>query len=335
MKNIDTIEPVFYVNNEFKKCIEEIEQKLSLIILSDINKQRQLQIKSKVRSIYSSLAIEANALSLDSVEKIIDNNLVFGDRKDVQEVKNANELYENIDEYNWESEEDFLKAHTSLMKYLEDDNGYYRTHGEAVKKDDEIIYRAPESILVPSLMKSLFNFLNVNKNEIHPLILSALFHYYLVYVHPFSDGNGRIARFWVSLILTSWNDIFKYIPIEEEIYLNQKEYYESIASCHINGNANVFISFMLKCINSSLEKTTQETTQENAVIKLNVNQQKIVNYIKENPNITRYELSKKLGITPDGVKYNLNKLVKNNIIERVGSTKAGMWKLKNQKYDAD
>lgn len=323
MKNIDTIEPIFHISDENKKSIEEIEKKLSLIVLNDDNKRRNSQIKSKVRSIYSSLAIEANSLSLNSVKRIIDNKLVLGDRKEIQEVKNANELYENIDEYNWKNEEDFLKAHTLLMKYFEDDNGYYRNHGEAVKKGDEIIYIAPESILVPTLMKSLFKLLN--DNEIHPLILSAIFHYYFVYIHPFSDGNGRIARFWVSLILTSWNSNFKYIPIEEEMYLNQEEYYASIAKCHINGNANVFINFMLKCINTALEKTTQKTTQK---IKLNDNQLRIMELIKDNPKITRNELSEKLNITTDGVKYNLKKLIDNNLIERIGPDNGGYWDIK-------
>ena len=309
MKNIDTIEPIFHISDENKKSIEEIEKKLSLIVLNDNNKKRNLQIKSKVRSIYSSLAIEANSLSLNLVERIIDDKLVLGDRKEIQEVKNANELYENIDEYDWKNEEDFLKAHTLLMKYFEDDNGYYRNHGEAVKKNDKIIYTAPQSILVPSLMKSLFKFLNDNEDKIH----------------PFSDGNGIIARFWVSLILTNWNSNFKYIPIEEEMYLNQEEYYDSIAKCHINGNANVFINFMLECVNTALEKTTQKTTQK---IKLNDNQLRIMELIKDNPKITRNELSEKLNITADGVKYNLKKLIDNNLIERIGADNGGYWNIK-------
>ena len=99
-----------------------------------------------------------------------------------------------------------------------------------------------------------------------------------------SDGNGRIARFCVSLILTNWNSNFKYIPIEEEMYINQEEYYNSIAKCRVNGNANVFINFMLECINTALEKTTQK-------IKLNNNQLKIIKLIKDNPKITRNEIA--------------------------------------------
>lgn len=228
MKSIDTIKPVFYITEDNKKIIKEIENKLDLITIDDNDKKRKLRVKSKVRSIHSSLAIEANSLSLESVESIVDNKMVLGDRKEIQEVKNANELYEHINEYNWKNESDFLKAHTLMMKYFDDDNGYYRNHGEGVKKGNEVIYTAPQSILVPSLMKNLFNFITENEKEIHPLILSSIFHYYFVYIHPFSDGNGRMARFWVSLILTNWNSKFEYIPIEEEIYLNQTKYYDSI-----------------------------------------------------------------------------------------------------------
>ena len=217
MKSIDTIKPVFYITEDNKKIIREIENKLNLIVMDDNDKKRKLKVKSKVRSIHSSLAIEANSLSLESVESIVDNKMVLGDRKEIQEVKNANELYEHINEYNWKNESDFLKVHTLMMKYFEDDNGYYRNHGEGVKKGNEVIYTAPQSILVPSLMKSLFNFITENEKEIHPLILSSIFHYYFVYIHPFSDGNGRMARFWVSLILTNWDSKFEYIPIEEEI----------------------------------------------------------------------------------------------------------------------
>ena len=229
MKSIDTIKPVFYITEDNKKIIREIENKLNLIVMDDNDKKRKLKVKSKVRSIHSSLAIEANYLSLESVKNIVDNKMVLGDRKEIQEVKNANELYEHINEYNWKNESDFLKAHTLMMKYFDDDNGFYRNHGEGVKKGNEIIYTAPHSILVPSLMKSLFDFITENENKIHPLILSSIFHYYFVYIHPFSDGNGRMARFWVSLILTNWNSKFEYIPIEEEIYLNQTKYYDSIA----------------------------------------------------------------------------------------------------------
>ena len=109
------------------------------------------------------------------------------------------------------------------------------------------------------------------------------------------------------------------------MYINQEEYYNSIAKCHVNENANVFINFMLECVNRALEKTTQKTTQK---IKLNNNQLKIIKLIKNNPKITRNEMAEKLNITADGVKYNLKKLIDNNFIERVGPDNGGYWNIK-------
>lgn len=326
MRNLEGIEPIFHVTDDVLELIKKIEKELSLIKFDNNDRKKNLRIKSRVRSIHSSLAIEANSLSLKSVENIVDKKVVYGNRKEIQEVKNANELYEHISDYDWRDEEDFLKAHFLMMKYLDDNNGKYRNHGEGIIQGKDVIYTAPQSILVPSFMKSLFKFINVNEKKIHPLILSSIFHYYFVYIHPFSDGNGRMARFWVSLMLTSWDKKFEYIPIEEEIYLNRQEYYDSIMKCHINGNANEFIYFMLNIICNLLEKTTQKTTQK---IKLNKNQLMIIELIKANPKITMNEMTKKLNITIDGIKYNLRKLKNNGTIERVGPDNGGYWNLKS------
>ena len=195
MKNLEGIEPIFHVSNDNVELIEKIERQLNLIKFDNDDRKKNLKIKSKVRSIHSSLAIEANSLSLKSVENIVDKKVVCGNRKEIQEVKNANELYEHMSDYNWRDEDDFLKAHFHMMKYLDDNHGKYRNHGEGVIQGEDVIYTAPQSILVPSFMKSLFKFINENDNKTHPLILSSIFHYYFVYIHPFGDGNGRLARF--------------------------------------------------------------------------------------------------------------------------------------------
>ena len=135
MKNYDTIVPKFYIDLEKEKLIKEIETKLDSISIDN----KVLQIKSRARSIHSSLAIEANSLSLEVIENIVKHKTVLGNRNEIQEVKNVNEVYEHIDEYDWQNENDLLKVHTLMMKYFNDDNGYYRKHGEGVKRGNEII----------------------------------------------------------------------------------------------------------------------------------------------------------------------------------------------------
>ena len=322
MKSFDRVEPVFHIDDEMNTLLSIIDKKLNQIKVTDKQKRKFMVSKSKVRSIHSSLSIEANSLSLFAVENISNNKPVLGRMDEVQEVKNAIEVYSHIDKYDYKSEEDFLKAHQIMMKYFEDDNGGYRNHGEGIKKGDRIIYMAPESIVVPSLMKSLFEY--INNSDMNLMLLSSIFHYYFVSIHPFSDGNGRMARFWVSLMLNNYNSNFEFIPIEEEIYFNQEEYYSSIEQCHTNSNANVFILFMLKTISSSLDKIIRTNN-----FVMNDTQNKIYELIANNKYITQKEIVELLGISIRTVKRNFKELIDNNIIERVGSNKKGYWEILN------
>ena len=220
MKLFDKIKPIYQIDKEMNDIIQKINKNLEAININDKQKRKYMISKSKVRSIHSSLAIEANSLSLFDVESILQNKQVFGKKNEVDEVKNAIEVYNHINNYNYKSENDLLKVHQLMMKNCDEDNGGYRNHGEGIKRNGKIIYIAPESILVPSLMKSLFEY--INSSNLNTIILSAIFHYYFVAIHPFSDGNGRLARFWLTLMLINYNKSFEFIQIEEEIYLNQE-----------------------------------------------------------------------------------------------------------------
>lgn len=183
---------------------------------------------------------------------------------------------------------------------------------------------APPHTMVPTLMDNLFNWMNKVREDVNPLILSSIFHYEFVFIHPFSDGNGRTARLWQTAILAHWKDLFKYIPIESIIRKHQEEYYTAIQNCNNAGNSNEFIEFMLEVIDEAVdgmiltsnEETTQKTTQE-----------KIINLIKKNPSITQVEMAKALDLTRDGIAYNIKILKEKGVIERVGSTKNGIWKI--------
>ena len=320
MKLFDEIKPIYYIDNEMNDMLQNINEKLKNININNKQKRKYMISKSKIRSIHSSLAIEANSLSLFDVENISENKQVLGKKNEVQEVKNAIEVYNHINDYNYKNENDLLKVHGLMMKYFDEDNGNYRNHGEGVKRKDEIIYMAPQSILVPSLMKSLFEY--ITNSDLNIIILSAIFHYYFVAIHPFSDGNGRCARFWVTLMLINYNKSFEFIPLEEEIYLNQEEYYSSIAQCHNNGNANIFIKFILKTINSSIDKLIK-----NSNFVLNDIQNKIIELIANNNKITQNEIANIIGVNTRTIKRNFKTLIDNLVIERIGSDKTGYWQI--------
>ena len=293
-----------------------------------LNRFPELIRKSRIQSIHSSLAIENNQLSLFQVEAVINGKAVIGEQKDIQEVKNAYKAYEEIDNINPYSEKDLKKIHGILTFAIEDDCGKFRNHGEAVYDGDIQIFMALPHRMVPKLMDNLFSWMNEVKEKVNPLILSSIFHYEFVFIHPFSDGNGRTARLWQTVILTHWKDLFKYIPIESIIRKHQEEYYTAIQNCNNAGNSNEFIEFMLKVINEAVDgmivtsnqETTQKTTQETT-------QEKIINLIKKNQGITQVEMAKILDLTRDGISYNIKILKEKGIIKRVGSTKNGIWKI--------
>ena len=292
-----------------------------------LNRFPELRRKTRIKSIHSSLAIENNQLSLFQVEDVINGKMVIGEQKDIQEVKNAYKAYEEIDNINPYSVDDLKKIHGILTFLIEDDAGKFRNHGEAVYDGNVQIFMAPPHTMVPILMDNLFNWMNEAKDKVNPLILSSIFHYEFVFIHPFSDGNGRTARLWQTAILANWKELFKYIPIESIIRKHQDDYYIAIQNCNNAGNSNEFIEFMLKVIDEAVDgviieqETTQETTQEN-----------ILKLIKKNPNITQTEMAKILGITRDGISYNIKQLKNKGIIERVGATKNGKWVIvKNKK----
>ena len=124
----------------------------------------------------------------------------------------------------------------------------------------------PPAEFVPMHMENLFNWLNESKEVVHPLILSSVFHYEFVFIHPFGDGNGRMVRLWQIAILSKWEKAFEYIPIESLIKKYQDDYYNTISKCNSAGNSNEFIEFMLKMIDETVSEllisTTQETTEE-------------------------------------------------------------------------
>lgn len=292
-----------------------------------LNRFPELRRKTRIKSIHSSLAIENNQLSLFQVEAVINGKAVIGEQKDIQEVKNAYKAYEEIDNINPYSVEDLKKIQGILTFAIEDDSGKFRNHGEAVYDGDVQIFMAPPHRMVPTLMDNLFSWMNEVKENVNPLILSSIFHYEFVFIHPFSDGNGRTARLWQTAILTHWKDLFKYISIESIIRKHQEEYYTAIQNCNNAGNSNEFIEFMLKIIDEAVDgmilnqqETTQETTQKTT-------QEKIINLIKKNPGITQVEMAKALDLTRDGISYNIKTLKEKGIIERVGSTKSGIWKV--------
>ena len=274
--------PPFTITNEILSYVSSISEKLGRITATiNLEAKPHLRKNNRIKSIHSSLKIEANSLSLGQVRDVINGKTVLGEQREIQEVKNAYAAYERLSEINPYSIKDLKQFHGIMTKYIVEESGVFRRGEEGVFNGDQCIFMAPPARLVPELMNNLFDWMEKEKNSVHPLILSSVFHYEFVFIHPFSDGNGRMARLWHTAILSKWKPIFEYIPIESQIAKFQDEYYNAIAKCHTDGASTIFIEFMLSQIDKILCDISIQSSEDN---------EQLSEYIKKLLHVMEYDV---------------------------------------------
>jgi len=138
------------------------------------------------------------------------------------------------------------------MKGLVELPGKYRAKGVGIVTGDKITHMPPPPDKVIYLMKDLFSYLK-NSKEIE-LIKSCVFHYEMEFIHPFLDGNGRMGRLWQTVILMKVYPIFEFLPFETLISETQAAYYNALAQSDRTGKSTIFIEYMLKVIDQSLNE---------------------------------------------------------------------------------
>ena len=303
-----------------------------------------LRKANRIKTIHSSLAIEGNTLSENEVRDIINGKTVVAPIKEIQEVKNAIQTYELFDSLNPFEIKDLLKAHGVMMAALTDDAGRFRRGNVGVFSEKGLVHMAPPADRVPLLMDNLFTWLRTAKD--HLLIRSCVFHYEFEFIHPFSDGNGRMGRLWQSLLLSKFHPLFQYLPVENMVFANQQAYYEAIAASTQAGQSGPFIDFMLHDILMTLKSHQGEPIVKKGEEVPNKIPNKIPNKWKEqypeipiqawnvldmirtNPTISANEAGRLLNLSPRMIRKYISVLKAAGLLERVGSNKSGYWKLR-------
>lgn len=288
-------EPPFTITNRMVSYVASISEKIGRItLLSDMEAKPHLRKNNRIKSIHSSLKIEANSLSLNQVRDVINGKLVLGEQKEIQEVKNAYDAYEKILELDPYSIDDLKKFHGIMTRYIVEESGDFRRGEEGVFNGEQCIFMAPPAQYVPQLMNELFGWMREAQTKVHPLVLSSVFHYEFVFIHPFSDGNGRMARLWHTAILSKWKPIFEYIPIESQVEKFQEDYYDAIARCHVEGESTFFIEFMMSQIDKILDELSVQISDDYQQIPESV--QKLLAVMEYDISYTGNALMEKLGL---------------------------------------
>ena len=287
--------PPYTLTDAMLSAAIEISAKVERIsLVRSFDKKPQLRRNNRIRSIHSSLAIEANSLSIDQVRSVIDGKPVMGPAREIQEVKNACQAYELLGRFDPYSPEDLKRLHGVMTHLTVNESGMFRTHNEGVFSGDKCIFMAPPPQFVPNQIASLFAWMRASKGSVHPLILSSVFHYEFVFIHPFEDGNGRMARLWQTAILMEWNPIFEYLPLESHIHAFQSDYYAAINTCHGAGNSDAFILFMLDAVSRTLDWAAEQTADRDAILTPQL--QALLNVMETGIPYTGVQLMEKLGL---------------------------------------
>lgn len=244
--------PPFEITNSILEKIAEIAELVGHVNATvGLSTNPTLRRTNRIRSIYSSLAIEQNTLSLEQVTAVLNGKRVIAPPKDIAEVKNAYEIYEMMDSLNPYSVDDLLNAHAVMTRGLVEESGCFRSGPVGVvDKQGNILHFGTLPDYVPGLVNELLDW--TQDCDYHMLIKSCVFHYELELIHPFADGNGRIGRLWHTLLLTQWKPMFAWLPVESIIHDRQEEYYNAINQSNYDGESTTFIEFMLSAIKASL-----------------------------------------------------------------------------------
>ncbi len=253
--------PIFDITEEMLSLVADISERIGHLTASRRNPGVVLRKANRIRTIQGSLAIEQNTLTVEQVTAVLNGKTVLAPPKDVAAVQNAYEIYEHLELLDPTSQKDLCAAHGVMMRGLTTDAGAFRTIPVGVvNQKNEIVHFGTLPNYIPNAMEDLFGWLK--ETNIHPLIKAAVFHYEFELIHPFSDGNGRMGRLWHTLILSEWNPLFSWLPVESIISKHQEEYYDAINVCNEAVNDTAFIIFMLNMIVQALRELSEQDAEQ-------------------------------------------------------------------------
>jgi len=319
--------PPFTITSRMLNLVSEITEALTKI---EIHEQHlitpYLRKINRIKTLAGTLEIEGNFLGEEKITALLDGKKVLATVLELAEVEGAIKAYENLQQFNQNSLNDLLKAHKILMGEILTTAGNFRRVNVGVGGESGVSHVAPPYERVSDLMHDLFEWLT-NSDE-HPLIKSCIFHYEFEFIHPFSDGNGRIGRLWQSVILYNYKKVFSSIATESIVRDYQESYYKALEDAGSAGESTPFIEFMLGVILESIQKVGSKVGNK-VGNDLSDNQKLIVQSMSENPKISAQKLSDIVGISVRKIEENISKLKEMKIIDRAGGTR-GYWEVINE-----
>ena len=324
-------QPPFQITNKIIDDVAKISEQIGrLSARNHLSANPNLRRTNRIRTIYGSLAIEQNTLSLEQVTAVLNGKHVLAPPKDIAEVKNAYEIYERLDELDPYSVDILLMAHGIMTRGLVVESGMFRTRPVGVvNQDGQVVHLGTLPQYVPDLVVELLDW--TKHSDLHMLIKSCVFHYEFELIHPFADGNGRVGRLWHTLLLSKWNSTFAWLPVESIIHDRQQEYYNAINASNDAGESTAFIEFMLSAIKASLIEATKmsDDMSDEKPDKKTVRLQKIEQFLQTHEYIMNADVRELCGVSAATANRILAGFTETGVLKKYHIN--GYWKYKSAK----
>lgn len=344
-------EPTFAITNTILRTIGRIEAAKEIIENAPLVPAWEAKFREEalVRSAYHGTHLEGNGLNYTEADKVLSGGNVVARERDIQEVLNYRNVLKFITEYEKPdiTEEVVKHVHALTVHRILPDHavGQYRTASVVVRNSQtgEITFRPPPALEVQFLMADFVHWVNnTNEEHVHPVLKAGIVHYELVRIHPFLDGNGRVARAIAILMLFQGGyDVKRFFSLEEHYDREPVQYYEALQSvAKLDGNLTRWLEYFSEGLAIELNRVKEKVKSISTDLKikktlggqqltLSERQIKIMEFIQENgflQNKSFFELFPM--ISEDTVLRELKDLIKKGIVKKDGTTKGVRYILK-------
>ncbi|MDO8686802.1 MAG: Fic family protein [Candidatus Berkelbacteria bacterium] len=344
--------PKFTITNKILKNIGIIEASREVIDNAPLLPyyEKKFRDEALVRTVHYGTHIEGNELNISQAEKVLAGQDVVARERDIQEVINYRKAMDFIGGIRSESSELSIKENLikklhqlTIEKILEGEKcGEYRKSKVVVKnsKTGEVSFTPPSSEEVEPLIGDFLAYIDsIDAQDLHPVLRSGIVHYEIVRIHPFVDGNGRVARALSTLVLfINGYDIRKFFSLEEYFDHDAIRYYQALQSVEKNsGDLTNWLEYFTEGLAIELSKIKERVEKISIDGKLREKlggkplmltdrQLKIIEYIQE-VGFLQNQVFKTLFpmVSEDTILNELKPLVENGIIKKTGVTKGAKY----------
>jgi Fic family protein len=189
----------------------------------------KLQFANRIKALFGTVALAGSGFSLELATDVLEGKRQLAAARDVLELENASLAYERLTSWDPLQKSQLLEAHRVLMHVLTPEAGRFRNK------------RAQDAL------QALLRFLRQDR-ELPPIVAAILFHHQLAAIRPFTDGNGRVGRLWLRVLLRRAAAVFEHAPIEEVMLEHQKRYQAALMSAEQPGSFDAFLEHLLELL---------------------------------------------------------------------------------------